>query len=159
MGYESISKKVFEILVKHLVDIEEKRGQLLDKYYPGFTKEREAFEDLLGAYINKIENVINNANVVDDAADLCPFTIIGSIVELENLGSCEIEKYQIVSPFESSSYSEIDFASILSPLGKALLLKEAKDVIALDNSMGQHNYIINSISMPDEILSYIEKEG
>jgi transcription elongation factor GreA len=155
----AISRKVFEVLVKHLVDIEEKQVQLLDKYYPDITKEREAFEDLLNVYIKKIEGIICNAEVLDGEADKCPFIIIGSIVELENIDYNEIERYHIISPFESGIYSHIDFASFLSPVGKALLLKEVEDEISIENPMGHCTYIIRSINIPDEMFSYIGKDG
>lgn len=159
MSSMTISRNVFEVLVKHLVDIEEKHMQLLDKHYPEITKERDAFESLLHAYIKKIEEVVCKAEVLDNETDRCPYIIIGSIVQLENIDYNEIETYHIMSPFGRGTYSHIDSASFLSPMGKALLLKEVEDEVSIENPMGQSKYIIKSINIPDEMFSYIVKDG
>jgi transcription elongation factor GreA len=156
---KAISKKVFEVLVKHLVDVEESSVLLLDKYYPELTKEREAFVSMLEAYTQRIERLIQDSIVKDDLEDSCPFVIIGSIVELENLEDGSIEKYQIVSPFETIINYDLDHASVLSPVGKALLLKETMDEIKFENAIEQSIYNIKSINISDEMLAYIQKEG
>lgn len=159
MSNETISRRVFEVLLKHLVDMEEMRGQLLDRYYPDITREREMFENLLSAYMEMIEQYINSAKIADNVEDTCPFIIIGSIVEIENLDDNGIETYQIVSPFESGMHSVIDSASFLSPFGKELILKKRMDRVTIENSAGQYNYVVRSINIPDEMLSFTQKEG
>lgn len=159
MSNEAISRRVFEVLLKHLVDMEEMRGQLLDRYYPDITREREMFENLLSAYMEMIEQYINSAKIADNVEDTCPFIIIGSIVEIENLDDSGIETYQIVSPFESSMHSGIDSASFLSPFGRELILKRRMDKVTIENSAGQYNYVVRSINIPDEMLSFMQKEG
>jgi transcription elongation factor GreA len=154
MGDKVLSKKVFEVLVKHLVDTEEKKDQVLEKYYPEITKERKDFQDFVEDYIKKVEQRIYSAKVVENNKEICPFVIIGSIVELENLEDQEIEKYHIVFPFENNSSTKIDFASFLSPVGKALLLKKAEDIITIKNPMGKLTYSIKSIEIPDEMFSF-----
>lgn len=159
MSNNTISRKVFEVLLKHLVDMEEKRGQLLDRHYPDLTREREMFENLLNDYMKKIEQSINHAKIIENAEKVCPFIIIGSIVELENLDGSGNETYQIVSPFESSLHSDIDSASFLSPVGKELLLKKEMDKVTIENASGQYTYVIKSINISDEMLSFLQKEG
>jgi len=152
MGRQVLSKEVFEVLVKHLAETEEKMELLLEKFYPDF-RERKEFQDFINGYIRKVEECINNAKVVENYKKFCPFVIIGSIVELENLNDREIEKYHIVFPFENNPDSEIDFASFLSPVGKALLLKKVKDKITIQNPMGKLTYSIKSINIPEEMFS------
>lgn len=156
MGDKVLSKKVFEVLVKHLVDTEEKKDQILEKYYPEITKERNDFQDFIEGYIKKVEERIYNTKVVENKKIICPFVIIGSIVEVENLENNENEKYHIVFPFENNSSTGIDFASFLSPVGKALLLKEVEDKITIENPMGKLTYSIKSIEIPDEMFSFID---
>ncbi|MBZ4647049.1 MAG: hypothetical protein JG777_2538 [Clostridia bacterium] len=153
-----LPKSVFEVLVKHLVDIEEEKEQLLERYYPDTTKEREAFEDFINNYIKEVEGYISNAKVTKSTKKTCPFVIIGSVVEIEDLHYNEVEKYQIVSPFESNSNSNADFASYLSPMGKALLLKKVKDKVMVETPMGQFTYIIKSIEIPNEMFSIIDED-
>lgn len=153
----ALSRPVFDMLVKHLVDIEEEKEQLLKKYYPDATEEREAFEELINNYIKGIERCIYNAKVTETTKKACPFVIIGSIVEIENLDYNEIEKYQIVSPFESNSDPNVDFASYLSPMGKSLLLKKVKDKVTVETPIGRFAYIIKSIEIPGEMFCEIDE--
>ncbi len=159
MNDKTISRNVFEVLVKHLVDIEELRGLTLNQHYPDITKEREMFENLLHSYTRMIEEFINSAKPTDDMEDACPFIIIGSIVELENLEDGEVEIYQIVSPFTMSMHSDIDAASFLSPVGRELILKKKTDRVVIENPTGQTHYVIRSINIADELLAFIQKEG
>ncbi|NLY44356.1 MAG: GreA/GreB family elongation factor [Clostridiaceae bacterium] len=146
-----LSKAVFEMLVKHLVEIEEEKEQILGKYYPDTTEERELFIDLIDNYIGKIEEFIYKAKVKKDAEEACPFVIIGSTVEIEDMHCNEIERYKIISPFESNSNVNIDLASYLSPMGKALLLKKVNDIVLVETPMGQFTYIVRSIKLPREM--------
>lgn len=159
MSNETISRKIFEVLLKHLVDMEEMRELLLGRHYPEITKEREAFENLLHAYTKMIEEYIHKAQAADKAEDTCPFIIIGSTVELENTDGSGVETYQIVSPFESSMDLGIDSASFLSPMGRELILKKPMDRITIENAAGKSSYVIKSISISDELLAFTQKEG
>ena len=159
MNGKTISRNIFEMLVKHLVDIEELRGLTLNRYYPDITKEREMFENLLHSYTSMIEEFINSAKPTDNMVDDCPFIIIGSIVELENLENGEVEIYQIVSPFTMSMHSDIDAASFLSPMGRELILKKKMDWVVIQNQTRQTRYVIKSINIADELLVFIQKEG
>jgi len=159
MPEKVLPKIVFESLVKHLVRIEEKKEQLLDRYYPDITKEREDFIQLIDNYMQEVENYISSARVVEDESISCPFVIIGSVVELENIDSNEIEKYRIVLPFECEISADMDYASFLSPLGRALLLKGIMDKVQIENPMGQFTYIIRSIDIPKEMYCVTSNDG
>ncbi|MGE4284347.1 MAG: GreA/GreB family elongation factor [Clostridia bacterium] len=152
MSKEVVSKQMFEIMVKHLVNIEEEKEQVLGKYYPDITEKRDAYEAVITEYIKKIEGYISNYKVDDAIKSACPCVIIGSIVELEDLQYNEIEKYQIVSPFESKMAFKTETASYLSPMGKALLLKRPNEQVNVETPMGKFAYIIKSIEVPQEAL-------
>ncbi|HHV72540.1 MAG TPA: GreA/GreB family elongation factor [Clostridia bacterium] len=153
MAKEVVSKEIFELLEKHLVDIEEEGEQILEKYFPDITAERDSFTKLLTNYIKQLEKYISKYEVSERAENNCPFIIIGSIVEVEDLESKEVEKYQIVSPFENNLEVDFDFASYLSPLGKALLLKKIDDKVEVETPMGKFTYKVKSIEIPAEILN------
>jgi transcription elongation factor GreA len=68
----------------------------------------------------------------------------GSVVTLENLDSGGQVTYQIVGPDESDISS--NKISIASPLGKALIGKEAEDEVKVQTPGGAKNYSILKIA-------------
>lgn len=149
------SKEVFEVLVKHLVDIEEEKERLLERYYPETTDDREDFETIFDRYFKEIESYISNTAANDIDKSECPFVIIGSVVELEAEEDNELETYEIVSPFESKINSDFDCASYLSPMGRALLLKKKNDKIDIETPMGKFAYIVKAIKMPQKVFAVL----
>lgn len=155
MNKTRLSKEVFEILVKHLVDIEEEKERLLERYFPETTDDRQNFEAMIDEYFKGIENYISITKVNDIVKSECPFIIIGCVVELESEEDDESETYQIVSPFESKLSSNFDYASYLSPMGRALLLKRKGDKVDIETPMGKFTYIIKNIKIPQEMFEIL----
>ncbi len=149
------SKEVFQILVKHLVDMEEEKERLLEKYYPGTTDDREDFETIFDKYFKEIEYYISNTTAHDIEKSECPFVIIGSVVDLVAEEDNELETYQIISPFESKAIPNFEGASYLSPMGRALLLKKKNDKVAIETPMGSFAYIVKSIRIPQEMFTIL----
>lgn len=148
-----VSKKIYEMLIKHLIKIEEEKLCVIDKYYPVWTNERNDFQELMDSYINGIENIIYNEITVDDNAfDDCPFAIIGSQILLKDCYTNKTEEMQIVSPFMGEIDLNVDSASYLSPMGRAFLLKKVKDNVKVETPMGIFQYIIEAITLPPDAL-------
>ena len=148
-----ISKKIYEMLVKHLVKIEEEKLHVLDKYYPVWTNERNDFQELLDSYIEGVENIIYNEVLVDEnASDTCPFAIIGSQIMLKDCYTNKTEEMQIVSPFMGDADLNVDSASYLSPMGRAFLRRKVKDDVKVETPMGIFQYIIENITLPPDAI-------
>lgn len=148
-----ISKRIHEMLIKHLIKIEEEKLCVIDKYYPVWTNERNDFQELLDSYINGVENIIYNEVTVDEnATDNCPIAIIGSQIMLKDCYTNKTEEMQIVSPFMGEIDLNVDSASYLSPMGRAFLLKKVKDNVKVETPMGIFQYIIEGISLPADAL-------
>lgn len=147
MSEIKLTRSVFKLLVKHLVEIEDERDRILKDYYPSLTREREGFQQMINQYINEIENKICNADIQDEEGGSCPFVIIGSVVELEDLKSMEIERLQIISPFINKLNVNSNCASYLSPLGRALLLKGSGERAEIETPAGRELYRIKSIKL------------
>lgn len=146
-----VSRKIYEMLIKHLIKIEEEKLCVIDKYYPVWTNERNDFQELMDSYISGIENIIYNEITVDDnASDDCPFAIIGSQILLKDCYTNKTEEMQIVSPFMGEIDLNVDSASYLSPMGRAFLLKKVKDNVKVETPMGIFQYIVESISLPSD---------
>lgn len=150
MSKAVISRPMFEVLVKHLVDIEEEKELIIDKFYSDSPEDRSIFESFINEYIKKVEGYISNVKITKDAPDICPFVIIGSIVEVEDVQCKDIEKFQIVSPFYNKVNSRQECASFMSPIGHALLLKKVMDVVDVKTPISSFTYKINSIELPHD---------
>jgi transcription elongation factor GreA len=143
-----LSRPIFDVLVKHLVDIEEEKDRIMGEYYPNVTDERDKFKQLISTYINEIEEYLSNSKVKDNISRDFPFVTIGSIVEIEDLTYKETEKLTIVSPFINKASMNLNCASYLSPMGKTLLLKKVEDRVVIETPAGKSTYIIKSIELP-----------
>jgi transcription elongation factor GreA len=146
-----VPKFIFEILIRHLIKIEEEKIDVIEKYYPQWTNERQSFQEIMDKYIKGLENIIYNEIVVEDnASGTCPFVLIGSRMILKNEDTNEIEDIQIISPFNGEIDLNIDSASYLSPVGRAFLLKRVYDSVKVETPMGLLRYKIEAVELPDE---------
>ncbi|MGI6587071.1 MAG: GreA/GreB family elongation factor [Gracilibacteraceae bacterium] len=153
MSKTIISRKIYEMLVKHLIKIEDEKLCVIDKYYPVWTNERSDFQELLDSYIKNVENIIyNEVHVDDNASDECPFVIIGSQIILRDCYTNKTEEMQIVSPFMGEIDLNVNSASYLSPMGRAFLLKKIKDDVKVETPMGIFQYVVEDIKLPPDVL-------
>jgi len=149
----AVSKSVFDLLERHLILVEEEKERIIEKYFSSPMQDKNEFEWLMNDYIKKVQTYLSEVKVVEEADHVCPFVMIGSIVEVEDLKENELETFQIVSPFEQEEEIRPDYASYLSPIGKALLLKKAQEEVRVETPMGTLHYQIKSIQFPKTELS------
>ncbi|HHY90254.1 MAG TPA: GreA/GreB family elongation factor [Clostridiales bacterium] len=149
----AVSKSVFDLLERHLILVEEEKERIIEKYFSSPMQDKNEFEWLMNDYIKKVQTYLSEVKVVEEADHVCPFVMIGSIVEVEDLKENELETFQIVSPFEQEEEIRPDYASYLSPIGKALLLKKAQEKVSVETPMGMLHYQIKSIQFPKIELS------
>lgn len=145
-GKYVLAQGAFESLVAHLVELEDNKKMLVDKFFPEITKEREEFITLFDKYLKEINDLIKNATVREDSGQDFPFVTIGSQVTLKDLATGESETMRIVIPFNY----EVDSndVSYLSPVGKSLLLKKVGDVVEVQAPGGKFKYEIEAIKFP-----------
>lgn len=142
----SFSKSTFENLVKHLVEIEEGKDELLQEYFPEPSLERNEFEKLLETYILKVDNLLKDACISEKPDNNLPFVTIGSKVEVEDEENKKLYSFRIVTPFESTV--ENGDISYLSPMGKSLLLKKTGEKVEVKAPGGTFYYKIKAIKHP-----------
>lgn len=121
----TISEQMKSFLSTHAADIENGKAVLLKEYYSDHAELSMEVGTFFKEYVDGIHNYLTNAKIVKNDDGHCPFVIIGSIVEVQDTADMEIYKYHIVLPYTKQTGSEIDSASCLSPLGKALLINYA----------------------------------
>lgn len=139
-----LSTGVFETLVKQLVNLEDDRHELLERYIK-VPAERETFSRLLDGYITKVDRIIRNSARSEAADCSIPFVAINSEVELEDLKSGESFRVAIVSPFDENAKGR--GSSYLSPLGSSLLLKGVGEEVVVQSPGGEYRYRVVSVNM------------
>lgn len=140
-----LSTPRFERIIENLVLLEEEYPQILEQYYPEYTREREDFLEWITGYIQKLNQAVQGISVKDGAPDGFPFAILGSQVEIEDMEDSTLSRYRIVCPSKRSL--DQGCISLLSPIGRALLLKEENDVVAVETPGGIYRYRIRSITL------------
>lgn len=140
----------YNAVLSHLVDIEERKDEIVNELYLESSVQRDDFSSFLEDYLKKLEELVKTVQIVDKPTreklkelDYLPYVIIGSTVELEGDNDPGTHFYRIVSPYDNSN-SKKDM-TYLSALGRALMLKKPGDVIKTEMGNRTCSYIIKSI--------------
>lgn len=160
MCRNSISKRMYEYLSNHIIEVESREAILIEEYYKENVEESIAVEDFFTEYTKGINNFLHTISIDEDNSDYCPIVIIGSTVEVQDLDDMQIYKYRIVYPYSEHTDKNIDYASCMSPLGKAILLKSVNHQANIKIPAGTLHYIIKSVTVEEHLFSepIIEKE-
>ncbi len=103
-------------------------------------KEKQA---LLEGRINDLHNKLSQCEVVELPEGSAERVIFGSTVDLEDLDTGEEVRYCLVGPYEADlAYGTI---SVTSPIGQALIGKEAGDDVKVQTPGGVKNFEILDI--------------
>ena len=104
-------------------------------------KERQSF---IEGRIKEIETKLTNAEVIDvTSLDIKDKVVFGSTIELENITTKSLIKFQIVGEDEASI--EEGMISYKAPISRAIIGKNLNDVIEFDSAKGQEIYKIQKI--------------
>lgn len=141
----TLSKTVFEYLVKQLIRIEEERDSLLDQLFPHISRERIDFEQELDRYVQQINRLIRDANKADNDDNSLPFVIVDSDVTVLDLSRQRPLKFHVVGPCPGNKASGC--ISCLSPMGRSLLLRKVDDEVSVKAPAGTFFYRIQSIQL------------
>ena len=141
----TLTVPVYEDLLAHLVDFEERRSRIIDEYFPEYNKQREEFEKLISSYISALDETVRDVLFSEDAGNDFPFVCLYSEVEIEDIDEAETFKYKIISP--DNGYISNECITFLSPMGKALLCKKVKDTVSVNTPSGIYRYRIKSVRL------------
>ncbi len=104
-------------------------------------KEKQSF---IEGRINEIESRLSNAEIIDITTfDVKDKVIFGSTVQLENITTNTLVKYQIVG--EDEVNIENGMISYKAPIARAIIGKSINDVIEFESALGQEVYKIHKI--------------
>ncbi len=146
-----LSERTFEILTNHVAEIEGKKESVIKAFYADNAETGMDSEVFFREYTAGIEEYLKGVRVKKNASDSCPVSIIGSMVDVRDAEDMEVESYQIVLPFKNQTLLDMNQASCFSPMGKALLLKQAGDKVTIETPGGQIEYEIMKISFTEKI--------
>jgi transcription elongation factor GreA len=133
-------KKVVRPQVIKAIEEARAHGDLSENAEYVAAKERQSFVE---KKIYDVEQKLANSEIIDTCSFPSDKVGFGSVVTLENLDNGGEVTYRIVGPDESNiSTGKI---SITSPLGRALLGKEADDEVAVNTPGGLKKYSILKI--------------
>ena len=142
------SLELSEELTENIHRINKEKETLFKEYFSENVEESIEFEYLVKWYIETIDNHIKKRSKEKVDKDNFPFVLLWSIVEVQDMDSMEIYKLLICPPYSKNYDNDIDCVSMMSPLGKALLLKKAEQNITVDVPQGTINYKIKRIIIP-----------
>jgi transcription elongation factor GreA len=118
------------------------QGDLSENAEYDAAKDRQGFVE---GRIQEIEGKLSAAQVIDPASvDAGGRVVFGSTVELEDEGSGESVKYQIVG--EDEADLKLGLINISSPIARALIGKEEGDVAEVQAPGGVRRYEIVGVS-------------
>ena len=145
-GLEKLRRELHNFITvertRNIKAIEDARshGDLSENAEYHAAKERQSF---LEAKINELETAINRSEVIEIDKGQTEKIFFGKTVELENIVNNQNVVYQLVGPYESDP--ENGKISVTSPLGKALLGKEAGDAVEVKTPKGVQEFEILEI--------------
>lgn len=145
-----LSERMYKILTEHVAEIEREKEPIIKAFYAESAEMGMDSEAFFREYTAEVEKHLRNIKAKKEGPDECPFTIIGSRVQLRDAEYNETFSYSIVLPFAGKSVLSLESASCLSPIGRALLLKPAGASVTVKTPAGQINYEIMNISITEE---------
>lgn len=149
MCKKSIFKEMSDFLSDHIREVEKEKDLLLKEYYSENVEESMDVEDFFREYTGTISSYLDTVKAGTDNVNSCPFVVINSIVEVQDIEDMETYQYRIVLPYLKDKDMSIDCASCLSPLGKALLLKGINQQVNIQIPTGTLRYVIKKITVPE----------
>ncbi len=144
-----LSEGMYEILCAHVAGIERKKEATIKRFYADNVGTGMDIEAFFREYTAAIDNYLRSVKVLKDGSDSCPLTIIDSTVEVKDTADMGIYSYHIVLPYAQKTHKDMSYASCLSPMGRALLLKTVGSKVSIQTPADLFNYEVVNIVLPD----------
>ncbi|WGH25077.1 MAG: GreA/GreB family elongation factor [Candidatus Shikimatogenerans bostrichidophilus] len=140
--YKNLKKKLFFLIKnkkkKKIKQIQKalEKGDLSENYE--YFTAKESYELLINK-INKIKNILLNSKIINKNKNENKIIKLFSIVTIKNLKNNKINKYTIVSEYESNIFK--NKISIHTPISRTLLGKRKGDIISILNKKIKYKII------------------
>lgn len=133
---------------------QEERPRILHDLYEarvdGDLRENAAYDDarkqqgMVEGRIQELEQMIRRAELLGDGEQPTGKVVVGSLVELESLGSSRSRKFRIVSPEETDPRN--GKLSYQSPVGQGVMGRSPGETVEVETPRGTTQYRIVSVS-------------
>lgn len=133
---------------------QEERPRILRDLYEarvdGDLRENAAYDDarkqqgMVEGRIQELEQMIRRAELLGDGEQPTGKVVVGSLVELESLGSSRSRKFRIVSPEETDPRN--GKLSYQSPVGQGVMGRSPGETVEVETPRGTTQYRIVSVS-------------
>ncbi|MGC5327124.1 GreA/GreB family elongation factor [Brevibacillus sp. SYSU BS000544] len=130
-------------LVNQLLFFDEEQSNFLQDYFPDQGKEKQSMERFIQQYSQTLEKLL----AMDDsylAQSLLSVALLGSSVKVIFQDDGLEEQFTVVYPTEIDP--DRNRISLLSPIGRQLLLVSPNDSIVLKTPVGEQNVLIGEIN-------------
>ena len=150
-GFEKLKKELQYLKTVAIPEnaraIEEARGHgdIAENAEYQYAKEKQSF---LHGRLQEIENNLASSKVIDLKGLTDEKVVFGSIVSIRDADTGDVMEYQLVGPFESDASN--NKISVTSPIGKALISREAGDTVRVKTPGGLREFEILNIAIRDE---------
>jgi len=152
LATKELTSGFVQMLSEHLLYLEGEKDKLLEVYFPKLTNERYEFENFIAEYIKEINDFMVTEDAEGRQDSGFPLVIIGSRVEVIDMGDGSNYCLRIVSPLaDRIGDSDEDEASFLSPVGRALLLARINQEVLIQTPAGHMSYLVKHIEIPNVI--------
>lgn len=141
----SISRNVRERLLQQIVELQDRKTQLVDEFFPLPGTERDDFIEFLDNYLNRIDLLLQKANAVESADHVMPFVTLDCEVKVKDMDNGQTYQWHLIMPSQSKVTKGC--VSCLSPVGKSLLLSRTGETITVKAPRGMARYQIQSAVM------------
>lgn len=146
-GLEKLKKELHELKTKGRAKIAQQIKEARDQGDLSENAEYDAAKDAQGMLelkINKLEEAIGSARLLDESQVDDSRVYVLSTVELKNLKNNKKVRYTLVA--ENEADLKTGKISVTSPIGKGLLGKEVGDIAEIDVPSGMIKFEVLSIS-------------
>jgi transcription elongation factor GreA len=127
-------------VIQAIKDAREK-GDLSENAEYDAARERQGF---IEGRIAELEGKVSSLHIIDPAAvDAAGRIVFGATVELEDQGTGEFVKYQIVGDDEADIKAGL--ISVSSPIARALIGKTEGDIAQVQAPAGKREYAVVSV--------------
>ena len=140
-----LTKNAFNSLLAHIVELEEGISEIIDLFFSEHSKESVEIKETLNNYLRWMDTTLKKISVTDDADDYFPFVVVGSEVTVEDSGNGDVFSYKLVSPLRNKINS--NEISLLSPMGKAMLLRKVNDKFIVKAPGGDFEYKVLTVKI------------
>ncbi|MEA4891911.1 MAG: GreA/GreB family elongation factor [Peptococcaceae bacterium] len=147
MTGSQLSAKVLEKIAKQLDMVKENRECL--SQYPGSDKNWRDFAKMMKLYEKRLNDLLELSSPAETEDASVPFVVIGSEVEVYDLDGKETFAYRITTP--DNFVTGENNVTLLSPVGKSLLLKKPGDSVDIQVPAGTMRLEIKSVKLDSEV--------